>query len=564
MPDIRTPSPVDDRRPAESSAFPMLAAVAGTTLLIAAGIEASFRGEATPLATVGFVVGSSLVLAGAIAARRRLRELLVHRASLYEANNVLLVVTVAAILVVVNLFALRYSEHLALLPKYDLTRNQFFTLSPQTTTVLQGLDEPVTAIAFFVTPRGAGAAEKEIRTQRVQLENLLQLYSGASPRFSYRMVDPEKEPSTADKYGMSLSGSVVLERGDKRLVIQRWAIFQPADPIRNKPAAFTGEQALTNTLMRLVEATMPTVYFTVGHREVNLNDPSPEGLTELAGMLQRDHYRVLQLNLLQSKHIPADAACLVVAGPRQGFAEPEERVVADYLARGGNAVFLVDTGSPHEMFARLLEPFGVRVFRNFVVDLLNGYFNRPTWPIPQLNGHVITNELIRYGRVPTFPNAVALEKYLDRARYIIRTVAESSRQSWAETNFTVRRFAYDQGQDLQGPLMLAFAVTTVLGESADSSHRRESHEFRTVVVGDADFITNRAISMQANADFFLNCVAWVTGVADRCTIRPKEVGGEKIPLSAAKGEAIFYSCSLALPSLVLLVGGMIWWRRRNR
>ena len=555
----------DDRRErARTSPLPLFLGALGILALLIGGLEASFRGERSAIAEVCILAALVLLMAAVYLGRKELKQFLFHRASLYDVNNILYVSTVLAILIIINLFANRYSEHVFLLPKYDLTRNQFYTLSPQSVEVLKGLKNDIRATVFFITPRGAGAAASVIRKERAQLENLLKLYQGVSSHFSYRMVDPEKEPSIAEKYSFTLSGSVVLERDEKKIVVKRWAIFRPRDPIRNKKAAFTGEQALTNAFMRMCDATMPLVYFIIGHRENNLNDSKPGGLSEMAARLKRDHYRLMQLNILKAKCIPSNAACIVIAGPTQDLSEPEEKIIKEYIANGGNAILLLDTGTPTASYSRILEPYGVRVLKNFIYDPMNAYFNRPTWPIPDLNQHIITDELIRYGRVPTFPNAMALEKFYEKPNYIIRTIAQTSRQSWAETNFASRRPTFDKGQDLKGPLMAAFAVTTEFGDRGDSSHFRKEKEFRMVTVGDADFITNRVINMQANADFFLNCVAWVTGMADRITIRQKEVEGEKIPLSERKGEAIFYSCSLALPFTFLLTGCLVWWRRRNR
>jgi ABC-type uncharacterized transport system involved in gliding motility auxiliary subunit len=552
------------REQARTSPLPLFLAAAGILILLVGGLDASFRGERSVIASACFITGLSLTLVAAYLGRKELKQFVFHRASLYDVNNVLYVVTVSAILIILNLFAHRYSEHVSFLPKFDLTRNQFYTLSPQSVEILKGLKSDVRATVFFITPRGAGGAAAAIRKERAQLENLLKLYRGVSPHFSYRMVDPEKEPAIAEKYSFTLSGSVVLERDEKQIVVKRWAIFRPRDPIRNKKAAFTGEQALTNAFMRICDATMPMVYFIIGHRESNLNDSKPGGLSQLATRLKRDHYRLMQLNILKAKCIPSDAACIVIAGPTQDLSEPEEKIIKEYIQNGGNAIMLLDTGTPTSSYSRILEPYGVRLMKNFIVDPLNAYFNRPTWPIPDLNQHIITDDLIRYGRVPTFPNAMALEKFYENPKFIIRTIAQTSRQSWAETNFASRRPKFDKGQDLKGPLMAAFAVTSEMGDKGDSSHYRKEKEFRLVTIGDSDFITNRVIDMQANADFFLNCVAWVTGMADRITIRQKEVEGEKIPLSERKGEAIFYSCSLALPFTFLLTGCLVFWRRRNR
>ena len=69
--------------------------------------------------------------------------------------------------------------------------------------------------------------------------------------------------------------------------------------------------------------------------------------------------------------------------------------------------------------------------------------------------------------------------------------------------------------------------------------------------------------MQGNADFFLNCVNWLTGEADRVTIRPKVYQIDRARLSESWGRWIFYGCVLCLPGLIFAVGLGVYWRRRS-
>lgn len=562
-----SPAPAPTSAPTSPQAAPvrpliMAAAVGGPVALMAGFLETSLRGAGTSASSLLFLSGLTLLSVAAVAERRRLREALAHRSSVLGLNNVVLILTVGLICVVVNLFAANLSERVAILGKLDMTRDAFYTLSPDSTKVLTGVADPVTVLAFFVAPRGAGSDEVGVRRQRAQIKTLLDLYGAACPLITWRFVDPEAEPATAERYAVRLPGTLVLERGEDRIVIKPWSIFQPSDPIRGLRAAFLGEQAVTNALRRLLDAKQPTVYFTLGHGEHDLNVPGPEGMTRLAEAIMRDHYRLLGLNLLSAGRVPADASALVLAGPTRDLAPQEETLLKDFLTGGGNVLLLVDERPPASL-ARLVAPLGVVLRDNFIVDMQSSFFNRPTWPIPTLNGHRITDELIRYHRMPTLAGAGALGCNQDVRAYMIRTVAQTSRQSWAETDFTQARPRYDAGIDEMGPVSVALAVTSDTSRP-DSQAARETNEFRLVVVGDSDFVTNRAIDMQANADFFLNALAWVTRLADRFSIRPKEMQAEKIPLTDGQGSAVFYAFSLGLPLLYGLVGLATWFRRSHR
>ncbi len=122
--------------------------------------------------------------------------------------------------------------------------------------------------------------------------------------------------------------------------------------------------------------------------------------------------------------------------------------------------------------------------------------------------------------------------------------------------------AFEPLEDIKGPVSLALAVTTETG-APDSTVRKKRGEYRLVVIGDSDFIRNRLMPIQGNADFFLNCVNWLTGEADRVTVRPKLYQIARATISDRFGCLVFYSTVVCLPGLAIAIGIFIFWRRRS-
>src|SRR5690606_28763814 len=71
------------------------------------------------------------------------KDLLTSRSLKYGATSTLSVLLVLGILIFIGLVTVKHSA------QWDLTQNKMFTLSPQTVTVLEGLESPVTVTAFF-------------------------------------------------------------------------------------------------------------------------------------------------------------------------------------------------------------------------------------------------------------------------------------------------------------------------------------------------------------------------------------------------------------------------------
>ena len=85
---------------------------------------------------------------------------------------------------------------------------------------------------------------------------------------------------------------------------------------------------------------------------------------------------------------------------------------------------------------------------------------------------------------------------------------------------------------------------------------------RIVVTGDSDFAANTAFNRLSNGDLFLNVVNWLGREEVLLAINSRPDRLRSVTLTASDMRAIFYSGTVFLPLAVLLLGGVIWWRRR--
>jgi ABC-type uncharacterized transport system involved in gliding motility auxiliary subunit len=158
-----------------------------------------------------------------------------------------------------------------------------------------------------------------------------------------------------------------------------------------------------------------------------------------------------------------------------------------------------------------------------------------------------------------------------------QNLAQTSRMSWAEKDLTLKEpVERNEGQDTVGPISLAVAVTvrgkapapapTPSPDEADHEgeepEKPKAPEGRVVAVGDVDFASNSYLDVQGNKDFFLNSVAWLAQDVDLISIRPKEADDQRMFLSRTQRLAVALLALVAIPGLCLLVGIVVWIRRR--
>ena len=122
--------------------------------------------------------------------------LLGARSVRYGFNTLVMVVLVLGIIGVVEALSYRHNARL------DLTENRRHSLSSQTIQLLRGLTMKVSAVAFYRSDQpGKRLAEDQFK----------QYARFAGDKFTWKSVDPDREPQLAKAFGVEAYGTTVLE-----------------------------------------------------------------------------------------------------------------------------------------------------------------------------------------------------------------------------------------------------------------------------------------------------------------------------------------------------------------
>jgi ABC-type uncharacterized transport system involved in gliding motility auxiliary subunit len=156
----------------------------------------------------------------------------------------------------------------------------------------------------------------------------------------------------------------------------------------------------------------------------------------------------------------------------------------------------------------------------------------------------------------------------------LTTLASTSANSWAETD----RQALDEGEigfdkhDRQGPVSLAVIAELeppIKEERDEQGDRKEEHyeiegKGKLVVFGDIDFASNKFFNFSGNGDLITNTINYMVGREDLITIKKKHRPVEALMLTRNQGQVVFWIPVVFIPLLVLILGIVVWNRRRSR
>ena len=418
---------------------------------------------------------------------------------------------------------------------WDLTRDRIFTLQEDTIRTLRGLRSDVKAIAVYRLDEDGYA----------QAEGLLKRYAALSPRFTFEMVDPYRNPEKARSFGIVAGGPrILLVCGDQKA-----------------PASAPDEQGVTNALVKVTRAGSRKVYFTMGHGEPDPASQDARGYGKFSKALAGEGYDVERLSLLDKADVPADASVVLVAGARKALLRAEVGALERFASRGGHlGVFLepdVDVGLDD-----LLKQHGIQADDDVVVDPSPAaqLLGSPVSPIALPSGaHAISRDLTDSALV--FPTARSLVA-LTAAQPIPTPLALTGNDAWGETDVKgvfERGVARRDSGEKVGPMPLAMAA-----EKAVTAEGKVSDRTRLVVVGDGDFFSNQYLHLGANRDFAMNAVGWLAEQEDRITIRPRSREASTVLLTDAQATALKFLTVDVLPVALLGVGLAVWMVRRSR
>ena len=496
-------------------------------LAVVATLRPSWWPEALDRFRVPFFVGGIvLVLASFLFRVRDLRGTLGHRSTRYGVNSAVMILLVLGVIGFVEALSYRHNARL------DLTENRRHSLSSQTIQLLGNLKTDVAATGFFRGDQPGKRVAEDLFKQYARYSN---------GKFTSKIVDPDREPGLARRYGIESYGTVILETKD-----------------RSEKVLDAEEEKLTNGLVKLTRQGKRVVYVLQGHGEHDIANTEQPGFSEAKNAIEKSNYEVKPIVLAQQDKVPDDAAVVIVPGPRTDLLAPELTALDAYVGRGGKLLVMIDstfTGRVRDASLRkyLLEKYGVDAGDNLVIEMNPvGRLFGTTADMPivqQYEPHPITRDM--RGIMTIFPlsRTVAPAK-TPPTGVTVQPLVRTSAQSWAETD----RAALEKGQvnpdpaDPKGPVTLAAVAT--------------KEKARIVVYGTSEVATNQFLNFQGNRDLFLNTVSWLAEEEDQIAIRPKDTKQTPIFLSAQQAQAAFLVPVVILPAIPI-VGGIIAVVRRR-
>ena len=404
----------------------------------------------------------------------------------------------------------------------DWTYGSRGSMSPETRSVLKKLDGPVDIVSY--------ANPQDDLRQTVAA--FLQRYQQAKPDLHLSFVDPQKDPAAMRNLGITVDGELILHYRDRE---QRLDVLN--------------ERSFTNALERLVRGNDRIVAFVTGDGERRADGVANADLGTFVTQLEQSGMRAVPLNFTQTATVPEHTDLVVLASPQAPLSAGATKALVDYLASGGNLLWLADPGNQDPSLQPLADALSVRVLPGELIDASNAALGLKDPSVIPL-GDYPPNPITRGFTLATLFPEVAPLAQVRKSEWQLAPFLRSSPQA------TTQSLDGKPVNALKGPLDFGFALSRLSPSPAKS-------EQRVVLIGNGDFLSNSYLGNVGNRALGERIFDWLLGDDELINMPPRGAPDRVLTVSQRELDLLSIAFIVAMPVLLLLIGGLIAWRRRR-
>lgn len=418
----------------------------------------------------------------------------------------------------------------------DWTFGSRNTLSETTQQILESIKKPLNFVAYV----------PDDNSMHEQIRSRLDKYKKFKSDITVEMVNPDLDPARATADGVQYQGQVVVKLGERKEIIESLA-----------------EKDLANLLQRISRGDDRLVVFLEGHEEREPYAENSAGMSKLAQVLKSRGFRLQPHNLVRTQSLPVNTSFLVIASPQKELLLGEVDIIRDYVKKGGNLLWLIEPGplmglEPLEEDLGLLVNDGTLVDANEQLRDLLGIKHPAVIPVVDYNDSEISRDI---DTQTLFPFATAIERDEQfETDWHYEDFLLSLATSWLEVDELQGNVSYEADTgDKPGPLSLGVAMDRTFKKDGATDKNQ-----RVVVVGDSDFMLNAFVGHVGNMDLSMSLFNWLAADDQLVNIKVISAPDTRLELEPVWLYSLGLFFLIILPLVLVLIGVLIWYRRRKR
>lgn len=499
--------------------------------------------------------------------------------SLATALTVLFIVAIVLINIVATMLFERYPISL------DLTDNSIYSISDDTIEYISNIDSPVD-----ITVMATEDAYRSLSDYTVQCAELLKKYQQYNPNISVSYKDLLSSPDFVANYSQSLeSGDIIIELAngehDRVKVVSLTDIINVVDDYASYLTTYSNyygaeythslfnsygyikssnaEQAITSAIMGVTDSN-PVTVAVLSYKGAEASDVS--GLTDL---LDKNGYVITNVDI-RTQELTDDIDIIVIPAPKIDYTAVETAKIETWLTNGGelekDMIYVASVEQPKTPnLDALLEKYGITVEYKTIHETNTNYYSAYTNYTFQYIATEDHLDDVANTYLPVYvPDARAISTRYDAGEgYYSNEVIVSSTSSAVLKDM----YSADENWSAETATGRASYASCVLATYKALNQDTHISKYTTVLVIGSDLMLNSSLMSAAqynNGDLLLSIINEISGKSEGITIISKVVSSNTFDITEAQIRTLTATFAVVIPAVILVLGIIIWIRRRHR
>ena len=452
-------------------------------------------------------------------------------------------IIVVAVFVVINLIVGQVTDKFSL--NLDLTQNKIFSLTDQTINFIKNLDKDVEII--LLSDEDSFAKTNSYFTQA---NSVLKKYALNSNKIKVTYVDVVKNPTYLNEYqNENLNeNSIIVKSSNRHKIITVQDIFDIQRSYYG--SAITGskaEQELTSAILYVTSDEQTKI--------VLLNGYGEQDSSAFSELLKKNNFNVVSISLL-TEDLPDDASLAIIFGSERDFDTSSIDKLEKFLLSGNKS--LIYAINPNQKEApnlnAFLERHNIKIKDGLVYE--TNMKNVVSNTFEAINEYVdkdYKNELKNQEIPVLMPYCKPLEA-TDAEN--VKTLLQFSKTSGILPKGASKYF--DFSKNVSGPIP-SVLISSIKTESEKDSNLAVVGSYAALL---QDYLSSNALN---NSAYFINMINKMTNREDvGITIESKSLGGNELGISKAVADTIGILMAIILPIAILIIGIVVFFKRKNK
>ena len=473
------------------------------------------------------------------------------------ALSVISIIVVIAAVIAFNYFIDYVADRYVL--EIDMTSESEYEISDETAQLLSTLSEPITITVLCDETDYAN--DEDLRRLPKVFQRYEQLSGG---KVTVKYINAVTNPSIFNSYndlGDLSTGDIIVESA------KRYKSMDPHDLLEyttNKTSSgssgsayVTGlraEQRLTSAILYVTANKVPKAAYISGHQE-NTN------LETMESLLTSGNYDVTTISLMQTNEIPSDVDMIIISQPMGDYTEEEIDIIDKFLNDGGRMIVSYASDTPSlPVLDAYFEEWGVKYESKMVYDTERCFAGYNAYILPNIaTVEHLTDNLDKNGYV-IIPGARPISVLWDQDNWRGTQLLMTTSNSAYAKDLSVESTAYEQtDSDESGPFNVGVLAYQNQMHNLNST-------FSYVLFLNAGFVSDSTLGGDSfmNKDYFLAALNFMSDDSESVVIASKDLTSANLVVTGAIRSVLYYLLIFIIPGVCLILGVLVWARRRHK